>query len=265
MWDDIFKLQTPQVKDETRFVFGREAFDQMNQEMQQKAAFRKNDDSEPKDHKLFIALQVPKENLIGSIIQWKTDSIYSHAGISDNVKFEPFYDMISYFRIGNDRREFLGTTTRQADAMDIYSFPVTKNQIDRFHNIMEFYTKKSSAGKMSYDFLALVAALFKSDKARKDLDEHKEIMSADSIRERNKFICSAFVASVLSMVSPKVKWFIMKNDFRINTFNPGQLLLLPDMKPEYRIEAHSGKIRKIPREVFENIGKISRMKASGAM
>ncbi len=208
-----------------------------------------------KTKKLYIGERISKGVIVSKIIANKTNSIYSHVGISNDVNFKDFYHMLKGGLInGNSRYEFIPSPNYIAD---IYSFPITENQEERYLKAIDFFESKMAAGRLTYDFFSLIIAFFQGMYNNKSLNS---TISNDDIRNKNAFICSAFVTSIMAMISPKIKYYLLKEKININNIYPGRILLYPDVSPEFRWVYNNPKKIKIPTEIIKTKGFLNELK-----
>jgi hypothetical protein len=138
-------------------------------------------------------------------------SNYSHTGITFDSKMSTLYHVRSKGLIVTKRREF----TKEKIGIDLYEYEVTLKEKRKMQNLVRHMINI----KTKYDFLMIGKLLGKIIFRKKDKEGDKKV-TPDEIVEKQKYICSGWVAGILAAAVPKFRNYLWKTKKKWHSFMP---------------------------------------------
>jgi hypothetical protein len=168
-------------------------------------------DIDDKTSSVFVVLSTPSSaHWYEKPIAGAQGSRYSHTGISFDKRMTTLYHVRSSGLIVTKRKEF----EKENIAFDLYEYPVTQKQKYRMKNLVSKMIKMET----KYDFLMIGKLLGKI--ILRKADNSSEKMSEKDVIEKQKYICSGWVAGILAATVQNFRNYLLKNKKKWTAFMP---------------------------------------------
>lgn len=160
-------------------------------------------------------------------------SYYSHTGISFDKKMSTLYHVRSKGLIVNKRSDF----QKEQIAFDLYEYEVTAKEKNRIRNMI----LKMKQMETKYDFLMIGKLLGKIIFRKKDKEGDKTVTENEVI-DRQKYICSSWVAGVLAATIHRFRMYLFGSKKKWTTFTPQDFVKVKGLHLKKRIIFPENKI-----------------------
>jgi len=179
-----------------------------------------SESAQDKTENIYIVFFETMGKIKHELIKFFTKSNYTHVGLSTDEKLTDFYDVVS-----EGLRNFnVNKMLKEDRVLRVFSFPISKFQKTQLKKVLKIF----QTNNIKYDskiFLRLALPI--------RIKPHPDKFKNEEIKNSNRFICSAFVASVLALISPKVKNYLINKDINISFITPEQIANYPDLEYEF--------------------------------
>jgi hypothetical protein len=152
-------------------------------------------------------------------------SYYSHTAFSFDKKMSTLYHVRSQGLLVSKRKEF----EKETIAFDIYSYEVTLKEKRRLHMLID----KMRAMETKYDFLMIGKLLGKIILHKEDKEAEK--MTEEAVLEKQKYICSGWVAGILAATVSSFRSFLRTHKKKWTRLMPQDFINVKGMTLKKRI------------------------------
>jgi hypothetical protein len=165
---------------------------------------------------VYIALTTPSsEHWYEKPIAEVQGSKYSHAGLTFDSRMSTLYHVRSNGLMVTKRKEFEQETV----GIDLYKYEVTAKEKRKMQNLVRNMIKI----KTQYDFLMIGKLLGKIVLKLKDKEGDKDV-TPEQVIEKQKYICSGWVAGVIAATVQKFRNFLIKTRKKWPSFMPKEFM-----------------------------------------